>query len=271
MDLQIAGKTAVITGADSGIGLATAKILAGEGVHIVLNDQTTDELQAAAAEVRRHVTGGNRVLAVTADLTQNDQVLRLAERAASEFGGADIVVNCAGIRGAAGDFLELSDDDWYQSIDTDLMAAVRVCRAFIPQLREKGWGRIVLIGSENASQPYAEESPYNACKAGVVNLAKCLSRAYAAEGLRINTVSPAYIDTPMTDVMMDQLAEERDSSKAEAIQWFLKNKRPQIKTDRRGRPDEVASMIAFLCSERASYMTGANYRVDGGSVQTALG
>ena len=271
MDLRIEGKTAVITGADSGIGNATAKLLASEGVNILLNDIKSEELEAAVAEVQQHVSGGNRVIGVKADLTKNEQVQKLAERAQQEFGGADIVVNCAGIRGAAGDFLELTDDDWYETIDVDLMAAVRVCRAFIPQLREKGWGRIVLISSENASQPYAEESPYNACKAGVINLTKCLSRAYGADGLRINTVSPAYVKTPMTDAMMEELAEERGTSRAEAVQWFLENKRPEIKTDRRGRPEEVASMIAFLCSERASYMTGANYRVDGGAVETALG
>lgn len=271
MDLKVKGKTAVITGGDSGMGLATAKILASEGVNIVLSDKTHDELEKAAEEVRQHAKENNSVMAITADVTKNEEVLQLAAQAKEKFGSADIVVHCAGIRGAAGDFLTLSDEDWYKSIDTDLMGAVRVCRAFIPQMQEKGWGRIVLIASENALQPYQEESPYNACKAGIINLTKCLSRAYSKEGLMINCVSPAYVATPMTEEMMVQLAEKRDSSKEEAIEWFLENKRPNIVVDRRGKAHEVASVIAFLCSENASYVSGSNYRVDGGSVATAFG
>ena len=271
MDLLIKGRTAVITGGDSGIGFATAKILGGEGVNIILNDKTTSELEKAAQEISYLMKYSARVIAVTADLTKKEEVDKLAKRAEEEFGGADILVNCAGIRGAAGDFLTLSDDDWYNTIDIDLMGAVRTCRAFIPQMQQKGWGRIVLIASENATQPYEEESPYNACKAGIVNLTKCLSRAYSPEGVLINCVSPAYIATPMTDAMMEQLAEKRKSSEEEAIQWFLKNKRPGIVVDRRGKPEEVAATIAYLCSDHASYITGSNYRVDGGSVATAFG
>lgn len=271
MDLGIKGKTAVITGGDSGMGLATAKLLASEGVNIILSDKTQQELEKAAEEVRQHAKAGSKVLAFTADVTKNEEVLQLAAQAKEHFGGAHILVHCAGIRGAAGDFLTLSDEDWYSSIDVDLMGAVRACRALIPQLQEQGWGRVVLVASENALQPYQEESPYNACKAGIINLTKCLSRAYSQEGLMINCVSPAYVATPMTDAMMEQQAEERDTSEEEVIQWFLKNKRPNIVVDRRGKAKEVAAVIAFLCSQHASYVSGSNYRVDGGSVATAFG
>lgn len=271
MDLKISGRTAVITGGDSGIGLATAKMLAAEGAHIVLSDKTGKELEAAAEEVRKQAAKEVRVIAFTADLTRNEEVLQLAEKTKQEFGGTDILVNCAGIRGAAGDFLQLSDDDWYNTIAVDLMGAVRVCRAFIPQMQAGNWGRIVLVASENALQPYEEESPYNACKAGIINLTKCLSRAYSREGLMINCVSPAYIATPMTDAMMKELADEKKKSVDEVISWFLKNKRPSIVVDRRGKAQEVAAIISFLCSESASYITGSNYRVDGGAVNTAFG
>ena len=129
----------------------------------------------------------------------------------------------------------------------------------------------MLIGSENALQPYQEESPYNACKAAIINLSKCLSRAYGPDGVLINTVSPAYIKTPMTDAMMEELAKERGTTEDEAVNWFLKNKRPFIAVERRGRPEEVASVIAFLCSELSSYINGSNYRVDAGAVETAFG
>ncbi|WP_439882669.1 SDR family NAD(P)-dependent oxidoreductase [Pontibacter sp. MBLB2868] len=271
MDLGIKGHTAVITGGDSGIGKATAKLLAAEGVHIVLSDKTQQELKEAIAEVQKEAKDGAQVTGITADLTNNDDVQELAKQVKEKFGGADMLVHCAGARGAAGDFLTLSDEDWYETIDIDLMGAVRVCRAFIPQMQDKGWGRIVLISSENALQPYETESPYNACKAGIVNLAKCLSRAYSKEGLLINTVSPAYIATPMTDAMMEELAEKRGETVDEAVEWFLQNKRPHIAVDRRGKAEEVAFVIAMLCSERASYVNGSNYRVDCGAVETAFG
>ncbi|WP_347159407.1 SDR family NAD(P)-dependent oxidoreductase [Pontibacter chitinilyticus] len=271
MDLEIKGRTAVITGGDSGIGKATAKLLASEGVHIVLSDKTQEQLDETVEEVKQAAQHGARVVPITADLSKNEDVQRLAQQVKEEFGGANILVNCAGARGAAGDFLTLTDEDWYKTIEIDLMGAVRVCRAFIPQMQAKGWGRVVLISSENALQPYHEESPYNACKAGIINLSKCLSRAYSQEGLLINTVSPAYIATPMTDAMMEQLAEKRETTVDGAIEWFLDNKRPHIAVNRRGKAEEVASVIAFLCSKRASYVNGSNYRVDGGSVETAFG
>ena len=272
MNLNIKGRVAVITGGDSGIGRATARLLAAEGARIVLTDLDRDKLEQAAAEVRQYANvNGDTVQVISCDLTNYQDVEQLARQVQEKMGGADILVNSAGARGAAGNFLDLSDDDWRETIDIDLLGAVRVCRAFLPQMQKKGWGRIVLVSSENALQPYEEESPYNACKAAIINLAKCLSRAFGEEGININCVSPAYIETPMTDAMMEELAEERGTSVEEAVQWFLENKRPHIKPQRRGRPEEVAAVIAFLCSEQASFVFGSNYRVDGGSVETAFG
>ncbi len=271
MNLQIEGKIAVITGADSGIGLETAKILLQEGAKVVLNDLDQEALKKAADKLKSYAKTSEHMMSIPADLTDDKAVQSMAQKVKEKFGGTDILVNCAGARGAAGDFLELSDKDWMETIDTDLMAAVRLCRAFIPQMREKGWGRIVLIASENAFQPYPEESPYNACKAAIINLAKCLSRSYGRDGILVNCVSPAYVATPMTDKMMEELAEEKGISFDEAVAWFLKNKRPHIEVQRRGQPREVAAVISFLCSELSSYVNGSNYRVDGGSVESAFG
>lgn len=269
MDLNIKGKVAVITGGDSGIGLETAKLLAQAGAKIVLADVKKEELEKAEQEVKRAVSEAEVTTAVV-DLSSNDSVVDFAQQTKDKHGPVHIVVNCAGARGAAGDFLTLTDDDWQETINVDLLGAVRLCRAFIPQLQENGWGRVVLISSENAYQPYEEESPYNACKAGIINLSKCLSRSYSKDGLLFNTVSPAFIATPMTDAMMDELAEERGESREQAIEWFLKNKRPNLAVGRRGNPEEVANVIAFLSSNLASFVNGSNYRVDGGAVESAF-
>jgi 3-oxoacyl-[acyl-carrier protein] reductase len=269
MDLHIDGKVAVITGGDSGIGLETAKILALAGATIILTDLDQDKLDQAVKEIRAHAPAAKLSNAVV-DLSNNTNVVAFAESVKRDFSGANILINCAGARGAAGDFLTLTDEDWQTTIDTDLMGAVRLCRAFIPQLQDNGWGRVVLVASENAYQPYEEESPYNACKAGIINLSKGLSRAYSKDGLLFNCVSPAFIATPMTDAMMEDLAKERGTNMEEAIEWFLANKRPNLAVGRRGEPAEVANVIAFLASDLASFVNGSNYRIDGGAVESAF-
>ena len=269
MNLGIENKIALIIGSDSGIGLATAKTLAAEGCTLILSSRSEEKLKLAKQEILK-VNDQAAVYYHVCDIIKNAEVADLAEYTDRNFGGVDIVVNSAGARGAAGDFLELTDDDWHETIDVDLMGAVRICRAFIPQLKKKGWGRIVLIASENAYQPYEEESAYNACKAAIINLSKCLSRSYGKDGILVNSVSPAYIETPMTDAMMEELAKEKNISVEEAVEWFLKNKRPHIEVQRRGQPDEVAAVITFLCSEKASFVNGSNYRVDAGSVESAF-
>ncbi|MGG6237164.1 SDR family NAD(P)-dependent oxidoreductase [Nodosilinea sp. AN01ver1] len=262
MDFGIKGKVAVITGADSGIGRATAKLLADEGVKVALIDKTDEKLDAAVNELKKV----GEAIGVQADLRSLDDIEAAKNKVVDQYGQVDILVNCAGITGATGDFLETSDDDWLETLEVDLMAAVRLCRTFIPLMRETGWGRVVLITSEDAVQPYTDEMPYCAAKAGVLNFAKNLSKAYAEDGVLVNSVAPAFIATPMTDAMMEQRAEKTGTDVDGAIASFLDQKRPHLALKRRGKAQEVAAVIAFLCSQQSSFVVGANYRVDGGSV-----
>jgi len=272
MDLKIKGKTALITGADSGIGLETAKFLARAGVNIILSDKDDGkELDEAKRKVESEATDGAKVVTMAADISINEEVIDMARRIDRDFGGVHIVFHSAGARGAADDFLKLTDEDWMKTIEIDLLGAVRIARAFIPQMQNNNWGRMVLVASENALQPYEIESPYNACKAAIVNLSKCLSRSYSKENILFNCISPAFVKTPMTDAMMEEVAEERNLSLKDAEKWFVKNKRPHIAMERRGKPEEVASIVAFLCSEHASYINGSNIRIDGGAVESAFG
>jgi NAD(P)-dependent dehydrogenase (short-subunit alcohol dehydrogenase family) len=270
MNLKIKDKVALITGGDSGIGLETAKILIDEGAKVILSDLKQSDLDEVIENFKKETKTDN-LFGIAADLIDDKAVVAMAEKIKKEYGGIDILVNAAGARGAAGDFLTLTDDDWMQTIQIDLMGAVRLARAFVPQMQGKNWGRIVMISSENAMQPYDEESPYNACKAAIINFSKCLSRIYGKENILVNTVSPAFIETPMTNAMMEDLAKEKNVSEEEAVKWFLKNKRPHLEVQRRGQPEEVAAVIAFLCSDQASFVNGSNYRVDAGAVASAFG
>jgi NAD(P)-dependent dehydrogenase (short-subunit alcohol dehydrogenase family) len=265
MDLGIAGRTALVTGADSGIGWCVAQQLLEEGAVVVISDRDQDELDAAAARLE---APAGRLHAFAADVTSIEEIARLRRRTATAVGAIDILVHAAGVTGAQGLFHEIDDEGWASTIETDLLAPVRVARAFLEDLRRSGHGRLVFLASEDAVQPYDDELPYCAAKAGVLALAKGLSRSYAREGLLVNAVSPAFIRTPMTDAMMDKRAAELGVGRDEAIASFLDEKRPFLELKRRGTPDEVAAVIAFLCSDRASFVNGSNYRVDGGSVAT---
>ena len=265
MDLGVTGRTALVTGADSGIGFHTAAALLAEGATVVVTDQHPAELDAAAG---RLAAAPGRLHAFAADLTVDEDVTALERLVTERVGDLDILVQAAGITGAQGTFDEIDQDGWRRTIEVDLLAPVRVLRAFLPGLRRGGWGRIVFLASEDAVQPYQDELPYCAAKAGILALAKGLSRSYADEGLLVNTVSPAFVATPMTDAMMEKRATERGTDVAEAISSFLQQERPYLELRRRGRPEEVADVIAFLCSDRASFVNGSNYRVDAGSVAT---
>lgn len=264
MDLGIKGKIALITGPASGIGKATAEQLLAEGVTIVLTDKKAEKLAETAEQLKEH----GKVYAYPADITDLESLKQLHEQVKDNVGEIDILVQDAGTSGAQGLFHEIEDEGWVETLEVDLLGPVRVTREFLPDLRNGGWGRIVYLSSENAVQPYADELPYDAAKAGVLAFSKGLSRQYAKEGLLVNTVSPAFIATPMTDEMMEKRSKEMDVSFDEAIQSFLDEKRPYIELKRRGKAEEVAAVVTFLCSDKASFVNGANYRVDAGSVAT---
>ena len=261
MDLGINGRRALITGGAGGLGTATARFLKDEGVEVILTDLDEAELDEAAESL-----GG--MARYVADLTDEDAVQTLRKRVIDSHGPIDILVFGAGVTGAKGHPLEMTDDDWTEAWSTDFMSAVRVMRALVPDMAERGWGRVVAVVSENAVQPYWDEAVYNTAKAALLNFSRGLSRKYPEHGVLVNTVAPAFIETPMTDFMMDKRAEERGGSREEAISSFLKEERPYLALKRRGKPDEVGAVVAFLCSELASFVNGASWRVDGGAVAT---
>ncbi len=265
MDLGITGRTALITGGDSGIGWHTAQLLLDEGATVVLSDRDQDALDEAASRLEGPKT---RIHAIAADLNSVESIVALRDAVDEAVGDIDILVQSAGITGAQGLFHEIDDAGWVDTLTTDLLAPVRLTRVFLPALRRGGWGRIVYLASEDAVQPYDDELPYCAAKAGVLAFAKGLSRSYATEGLLVNCVSPAFISTPMTDAMMEKRSKELGTDVDSAIESFLDEERPYMELKRRGEPEEVASVVAFLCSDRASFVNGSNYRVDSGSVAT---
>ncbi|NYD68679.1 SDR family NAD(P)-dependent oxidoreductase [Agromyces atrinae] len=265
MDLGITGRTALVTGGDSGIGWHTARILLEEGATVVISDQDEKALEKAAAKLD---APADKLHAFAADITSVDSVAALHASVAEAVGDIDILVQSAGVTGAQGLFHEITDEGWVKTIETDLIGPVRLVREFLPDLRRGGWGRLVFLASEDAVQPYDDELPYCAAKAGILALSKGLSRSYAKEGLLVNAVSPAFIHTPMTDAMMEKRAGELGTTPKKAIESFLEEERPYMELGRRGESDEVAAVIAFLCSDLASFVNGSNYRVDSGSVAT---
>ncbi len=265
MDLGITGRTALVTGGDSGIGWHTARLLLAEGATVVVTDRDQAELDEAAAKLG---APEGRLHAFAADITDTAELAALHDRVRQAVGEIDILVQAAGVTGAQGLFHEIDDEGWVSTVETDLLGPVRVTREFLPDLRSGGWGRLVFLASEDAVQPYDDELPYCAAKAGVLALAKGLSRSYASEGLLVNAVSPAFIHTPMTDAMMHKRSEQLGVSTEEAISSFLDEERPYMELKRRGEPEEVANVVVFLCSDAASFVNGSNYRVDSGSVAT---
>lgn len=263
MDLSLDEKVALVTGGSKGIGKGVAEALATEGCNVSICARHEEELRQTATDVE---TERASVLPVAADLTQEEDIQRLVDETLDEFGRIDILVNNAATVGQPGMLEEVSTQEWRDLFELNLFAVVTLTRTVIPYMKEEGWGRVINISSENGEQPYPDMIHYSASKGALTNFSKALSKQYASDGILVNTVSPAFIETPLVNDMMEQAAAEQGISKEEAIQQFLEHNRPHIELQRPGHIEEVGALVAFLASDQASFINGANYRVDGGSV-----
>ena len=263
MDLGLKGKVAVVTGSSKGIGRAIAEALAREGVQVVINSRNAKELETVAAEMRR---AGATVQAVASDMTEAAGAKLPVEEAIKRFGAIHILVNNAGGVGRFAAFADLTDEEWMDAYKLNVMSAVWATRAALPQMQKQGWGRIINISSESGVQPDPVMPHYNASKSALNSLTKSVSKAYGKDGILVNTVSPAFIRTPLVDAFLGEEAKKRGVTIDEAEQALLREFRPNILLGRAGRAKETAGVCVFLASEQASFITGSNYRVDGGSV-----
>jgi 3-oxoacyl-[acyl-carrier protein] reductase len=251
MDLGLAGKVAIVTGASRGIGRAIALGLAAEGCRVAIAARGEEALQAVAREIE---AAGAQALAVAGDLTLPGSVERLVARTAETFGGIDILINNLGGSGPANKpFLETEPKDWRGVVALNLYPAVEASRLVVPHFRRRGGGCIVIISSiwGREAGGYAG---YNAMKSALNSLSKALARELAPENVRVNAVAPGSILFPGGSW------DRRRQADPEGIADFVRRELP---FGRFGRPEEVANMVVFLCSDRASWVSGACIPVDG--------
>jgi len=253
MDLGLHDKVAVVTGASRGIGRAIALALAGEGARVVMCARNAGDLDAAVAEARDRDGGARAALGVTADVTTADGVAALIDAAASAYGGVDIVVNNVGGSGARD--LDATDESDLQTVlDRNLFPALRVSRAALPHLRARGGGVIALVASIYGRESGGGPS-YNVAKAAEISLAKAMARDLAKDNVRVVSVAPGSISFPGGSW------ERRQKADPAGIAAFVTR---EIPFGRFGRPEEIGDVVAFLCSPRASWITGACVPIDGG-------
>lgn len=263
MDLGLDGKTALVTGASAGLSKATARQLAAEGCRVAMCARDEDRLKETANQLSD--TAGD-VLPVTADVTVPADVENLVEAVVSEWDGIDVLVNNVGTIGAVAPFHEIDLATWRDVFETNMLSIVLVTRAVLPYMRKQQWGRIVNLSSTSGVQPDGRKSPYNASKAAIINLTSSLAKAYGEDGVLVNAVSPTTTRTPLIQSLYEDVAEREEIPVEQARQELNEAMKGHIALGRLAEPVEVADVIVFLCSERASFVTGSNYRVDGGSI-----
>jgi len=252
MNLQIAGKTALVTGGSKGIGYAVAEGLVAEGVRVVVSARDEAVLETAAERLGR---GGGDVVAIAADVSSAKGVRGLVDAALARVGRIDVLVANAG-GPPAGLPSQLDDAAWARATELTLMSAVRLARAVLPGMRERAWGRIVNVTSLSVKQPINDLTLSNALRSAVTAFARTLANEVASEGVTVNAVAPGYTATErLEELFADDYARARLLA--------------SIPAKRFATPVEVAAAAVFLCSQQAAYLTGQTLVVDGGMVASS--
>ncbi len=260
MNLGLNGKVALVAAASKGLGRASALALAAEGARIAICARTPERLETTAQEIR--AATGAEVLAVRADLATAAGISDVVAATAERFGGVDILVNNSG-GPALGRFGDFTDEDWRQGFEVVTLNFVRFVREVAPYMRRKRWGRIVGIQSTSVKQPVEGIDLSNGIRPGIAGLAKAIMPELARDGITINLVLPgSFLTSRISPGLEDRTQAERAEIEAQFAPAAA-----AIPVGRLGDPIELGHLVAFLASERAAYITGAVYQIDGGSIR----
>lgn len=265
MDLGLKDKVAVVTGASKGIGRAVAVSLAREGVKVVIAARGQEALSATEKEI--HSFGGE-VFMVRADVTAAVDVQNLAATTVRHMGRIDILVHNAGGAERFSDLDGLNDEDWGRAYDLNLLSAVRLTRAALPELRKSSLPRIIFISSVSGLQPGGYNPHYAAAKAAQINFSKYLSNTLARDKILVNTVCAGPVHSHSWDMNVSHVAELRQKDVETVRREFEAQEAAKVPLGRVGEPEDVASVVTFLASVQASWITGSCFHVDGGKIRS---
>ncbi len=259
MDLGLTNRVAVVCASSQGLGKAVAAGFLKEGAHVVICSRDFRRLAAAAKEIRAVAASGARVVPVTADMTKPAHIRRLFRTALRAFRRIDILITNAGGPPVAS-FPDLDDRAWQRGIDLNLLSTIRCIREALPVMMKQQWGRIVNITSITAKQPIDDLVISSTVRPGILGLSKVLANQYSKHGILVNSVAPGFILTGRQEEISAARAKGAGITPAE----YLANVGKGIPAGRLGTPEELAAVIVFLASERASYISGTTVNVDGG-------
>jgi 3-oxoacyl-[acyl-carrier protein] reductase len=269
MDLGIVGRTCIITGASRGIGLEAAKMLCAEGASVLLVARSADRLTEAAEACREFAGGDAKIAVLAVDITIDGAAERIVAAANAELGSADILVNNAGTA-VWRDLDDVPEADWYAAWELNVMAPMRLMKAAIPAMAERGWGRIVNVSSSAGKRPSQKIGEYSVAKAAQLSLSRLYADRHVKQGVLVNAVCPGATASEMwmePGGLLDQAKELSGADSREQARETVGSSRP---IGRLAESEEIAAAIVFLCSERASYVAGAAWSVDGGTVQVII-
>jgi len=256
MDLQLNGKTALVTGSTAGIGLAIAEVLAKEGAAVIVNGRTEERVRAA-------MKASGAAHGVAADLATEAG----ARKMIAQFGQVDILVNNLGIFEPK-PFAEITDDDWLRFFEVNVLSGVRLSRHYIGPMKQKNWGRIVFISSESALQIPAEMIHYGMTKTAQLAISRGLAETMAGTGVTVNAVLPGPTASEGVTDFVEKMSKGQGVDSASVEREFFRSVRPSSLIKRFATPAEVAALVAFVCSPLAAAITGAALRVDGGVLRS---